>query len=126
MLSRLSRFISLFLTLLIFGLVTKAQIITVVDESGQPLEMVTLASAEPDSYTTTNGKGEADISMMNGAENIEIRMLGFNTEILSYKELSSISRLKMKSAGLSLDQVVVSATRWNQSKREVPGRISTL
>lgn len=124
--NRLSRFVPLFLAFSVFGLVAKAQIITVVDQAGQPLEMVTLASSEPDVYTTTNGKGEADISELKGADKIEIRMLGFNTVVLAYSELASASTLKLKSAGLSLDQVVVSATRWNQSKREVPGRISTL
>lgn len=104
----------------------QAQTIAIVDESGEPLEMVTLASSEPNAYTTTNADGKADISELKGAEKIEIRMLGFDTQSISYTELSELKKLQLKSIGLSLDQVVVSATRWNQSKREVPGRISTL
>lgn len=119
-------FFFLLIVLSSMSIQSQAQIITVVDESGQPLEMVTLASLEPNAYTTTDANGQAEISSLKGAATIEVRMLGFDTQMLSYIELSSMKKLELKSIGLSLDQVIVSATRWNQSKREVPGRISTL
>lgn len=103
-----------------------AQIISVVDETGEPLEMVTLASVEPRAHTTTDAQGQANISELQGATSIEIRMLGFEAQIISYQQLVSLKKVQLKSVGLSLDQVVISATRWNQSKRDVPGRITTL
>lgn len=104
----------------------KAQVVTVTDEDGQALEMVTFGSISPNAFSTSDGKGQVDISSFVGAENIIVRMLGFETDSVSYKSLKESSSIKLKTVGLSLDQVVVSATRWNQSKKEVPGRISTL
>lgn len=104
----------------------QAQIVRVQTENGEPLEMVTLASQNPNTFVTTNASGEVDIEEFNGAEVIELRMLGFETVSFSYSELAASKSVSLESIGLSLDQVVVSSTRWNQSKKEVPGRITTL
>jgi len=105
-----------------------AQVVTITDKStAQPLEMVTISSQQPKAFTTTDARGQADISALKGAKKVFIRMLGFKTDTVSYAQLATHQGARqLKSIGLSLDQVVVSATRWNQSKREVPGRISTL
>ncbi len=103
-----------------------AQVITVTDEDGQPLEMVTLSSVKTQVFGTTDGKGQIDVAEFKNAENIIVRMLGFEPDSISYDELESSNKIIMKSLGLSLDQVIISATRWNQSKREVPGRTTTL
>ncbi|MBL4586296.1 MAG: TonB-dependent receptor plug domain-containing protein, partial [Flavobacteriales bacterium] len=102
--------------------------VTITDaSSGQPLEMVTISSTAPRANATTNGSGKADVSALKGAEQVFVRMLGFETDTLSFSQLiENEGNLKLRSVGLSLDQVVVSATRWNQSKREVPGRISSI
>lgn len=121
-----------FFLLLILSIVSAhrsiAQIVTITDKSNsQPLEMVTLSSQSPSAFTTTNVYGKADVSKLKGAKQIFVRMLGFETDTVSYVELiSNDGLLKLEPIGLSLDQVVISATRWNQSKREVPARISTL
>jgi hemoglobin/transferrin/lactoferrin receptor protein len=104
----------------------KAQVATVTDERGQPLEMVTFGSISPNAFATSDGRGQVDISPFVGAEKIVIRMLGFETDSVSYRSLKESPSIKLKTVGLSLDQVVVSATRWNQSKKDVAGRISTL
>lgn len=112
--------------MLLFGLQLTAQVVTVTDDSGEPLEMVTFGSITPNAFTTSDGKGQVDISAFIGAENIVVRMLGFETDSVSYADLKESEMISLRTVGLSLDQVVVSATRWNQSKKEVPGRISTL
>ncbi len=123
-------FLYVFLLVLTLGISSQAiaQIITVIDKSNeQPLEMVTLASNLPSAFVTTDAHGKADISSLKGAKQIFIRMLGFKNDTVSYAKLSELKEgFPLQSIGLSLDQVVISATRWNQSKREVPARISTL
>ena len=75
----------------------------------------------------TNDRGLVDISAFKGAEEIEISSLGYQTIILSYSNLKQLKfRLGLQSQALALDQVVISATRWNQSSRELPYNISTL
>lgn len=104
------------------------QIITIKDrETNQPLEMATLLSAQPKAFEMTNAKGQADISAFRGSEKIEIRLLGYQTETTSFETLEGAGFMVMLShSGLSLDQVVISATRWNQPKREIPAKITSI
>ena len=105
-----------------------AQVITVRDEeSNAPLELVTITSKNPKAFTVTNSSGEANIDLFNGAENITFQMLGYKTLNTSYKEIiSANSDIYMELTNISLDQVVVSATRWNQAKRDVPSKVATI
>lgn len=105
-----------------------AQIITIKDrESGQPLELATLLSESPKAFAVTNAQGQADISVFRGSEKIEIRLLGYQTESTGYAGLEKAGfAISMTHSGLSLDQVVISATRWNQRKREIPAKITSI
>ncbi len=105
-----------------------AQIITIkFQDNGQPVEMATLASESPRAYATTNAKGQANISAFKNAEKIEIRFLSYKTEIKSYAELEAASfNIELIPSGVTLDAVVVSATRWNQPSNDIPGKITII
>ncbi|HMP98176.1 MAG TPA: TonB-dependent receptor [Cyclobacteriaceae bacterium] len=105
-----------------------SQIITVIDkENAQPLELVTLSSNNPRAYVSTNENGQADISALKSSNRIEIRLLGYRTEVRSYAALEQLNfQISLVHSTLSLDQVVVSATRWSQLKAEIPSRISSI
>lgn len=106
-----------------------AQILTVRDqETDQPLEAVTVYSESPQAIRSTNAAGQADLSAFRGAERIEFRLLGYEAAAFRYADLEKTNWVvHLTSVGLSLGQeVVVSATRWNQSKREVPAKISRI
>ncbi|PKP45227.1 MAG: TonB-dependent receptor [Bacteroidetes bacterium HGW-Bacteroidetes-12] len=105
-----------------------SQTITIKDnKTNLPLEMVSIVSNTPRVATFTNHKGQADISDFEGAELIEIRLIGYKPIQKSYAELKTVSyAISMEDAGLSLDEVVVSATRWNQNKNEVPAKITSI
>jgi hemoglobin/transferrin/lactoferrin receptor protein len=115
---------------LLFGMVYSGhgQIITIKDsQSGQPLELVTLGSNTPRAFTLTNSGGQADISAFKGSDRIEIRLIGFKPEMYSYTELEQKEfTLFLIPSMITLDQVVVSAVRWNQPKREIPARITSI
>jgi hemoglobin/transferrin/lactoferrin receptor protein len=116
--------------LVVFGMVNIAhsQIITITDsDTGRPLEMATLLSASPKVYATTNTEGQADISAFEGAEKIEIRVLGYKTQIKSYEQIENADfKIQLKETNISLDQVVIAATRWQQSSNDIPAQISTI
>ena len=115
--------------LLCWGRLGFAQILTIQDqENNLPLEAATLYSESPKAMRTTNAAGQADLSAFRGAEHIEIRLLGYETTAFSFSELEKAGWVaQLTSIGLSLGQeVVVSATRWNQSKREVPAKITRI
>jgi len=123
----MKKIIFLILLLAVFSS-TYAQVITIQDqETSQPLEMVTLISKSPKVYATTNAKGQADISAFNGAKIIEIRSLGYETLKNSYAELVAKNfEVSMKASSMNMDEIVISATRWNQSSVNIPSKVITI
>ncbi|MCQ0110365.1 TonB-dependent receptor [Zhouia amylolytica] len=105
-----------------------AQVLKVKDaETLQPLEQVIVMSDSPKKYVYTNAKGQADISEFKGADIIEIRLLGYVTQSVSFLSLEQHGfELFMIPSDISLDQVVVAATRWGESKAKIPFKISTI
>lgn len=117
-----------FIFLCLFGmsaLMSQAQVITVVDaESNSPLELAMIVSNRDNIVVTTNAKGQADISSFEGAELIQVRMVGYTTVLLSFHELENMGfQLALEQTSIELEQFVVSATRWNQSTAEVPQKV---
>jgi len=104
-----------------------SQIVTITDnENLQPIEFVTLSSESPRVNTVTNSKGQSDISAFKNAVIIEIRMLGYKSEIFSYDQLKKSGFALKLIPGITLDEVVVSASKWNQISRDIPAKITTI
>ncbi|WGF92770.1 TonB-dependent receptor [Aequorivita marisscotiae] len=120
----------LYILWLLLGLVgtTYAQTITVKDaETNEPIELVTLSSAHAKHFVTTNAKGQADVSAFKNDEQIEIRTLGYKTLIKSYDQLQADGfKVMMEVSNLSLDEVVISGSRWRQSSDDVPSKIISI
>ena len=110
------------------SLYTQAQTITIKDEqAGTPLELATLMCDAPIAFATTNVNGQADISAFKGARKIEIRMLGYKTETKSYSELTQMKYdVTLTPSSNEFDEIVVSATRWSQTSRNIPSKISII
>ncbi|MFZ4633957.1 MAG: TonB-dependent receptor [Saprospiraceae bacterium] len=102
-----------------------AQRITVTDrETGQPLELVTLSDSSLQWTVTTNAQGQADLTTFQGSPKIMVTLLGYQTQTFSYGELAkSPFQIQLQPLELSLNQVVVSATRWKQFRSDVPSRV---
>lgn len=120
-----------YIYLLIFSgafMLGHSQVVTIKDrEDYHPIELVTLSSQNPPASVITNTKGQADISAFKGSENIEIRMIGYQTVTKSYETLRQADFVVfLDQSAISLDQVVISATRWSQPNREVPSKITSI
>ncbi|MCW8848720.1 MAG: TonB-dependent receptor plug domain-containing protein, partial [Melioribacteraceae bacterium] len=104
------------------------QIISVVDvETNEPLEFVTIISSNPKKITTTDNNGQANLSNFKGSEKVSFQLLGYKSRILSYSEIISLENtVYLTASNISLDQVVVSATKWSQSGKKVPSKVSTI
>lgn len=118
-------------TVLLFAFfcqVLSAQNITVKDRDGaNPLEFVTIISNNPIVSVVTNGKGQADITLFRGSDQIEFRMMGYTSFWYSYKQLEQLNfEVFLTPSIFSIDQVVVSASKWSQTAREVPLKISSV
>jgi hemoglobin/transferrin/lactoferrin receptor protein len=111
-----------------FYLTGYPQLVTIKDqENYRPIELVTLSSNDPVASAITNSNGQADISDFREAAIIEIRMVGYKTITRSYEQLKQAGFVVyMRTAVVTLDQIVISASRWSQSRREVPVRITAI
>ncbi len=119
-------FLSIFLILTVQLL--HAQIVTITDEeSGEPLELVTLISQSPRAMALSNAQGQVDISEFVGSEIIEVRKLGYQTLRMSFADIGDQNfLLELAPSNINLQQVVVSATRWLQPSQDTPVKISSL
>lgn len=98
-----------------------AQTVKITDISTlQPLSNVAIFSASPDVSTITNGNGEADLSAFSKADRILITHLGYNTKIFSFDELALLNfRVSLIEKSFSLDEIVVSASRFEEKIEDV-------
>jgi len=105
-----------------------SQIVTIKDkETNEPIELVLLSSENSKYFVTTNAKGQADISNFVGQNKITIRIIGYETQLVSYNQLAVASfTIYLKTALLSIDEVVVSANRWKQQSADIPVKIALI
>jgi len=113
------------LCLVTFG---HAQIITIKDQSAnKTLELATIISQKSKPIILTNANGQANISAFRDVESIQISLLGYETRILSYSDIMNADyQIALTQTNINLDQIVVSATRWQQSSNNIPARISSI
>lgn len=105
-----------------------AQIVTVIDnESQAPLEHVIIISDKKSTTVITNTEGQADITAMKDATVVEFVLLGYESLRKSYTEIADQSFvIELTRGGISLDQIVVAASKWSQESRDVPVKITSL
>lgn len=111
-----------------FSVISYSQMITIRDkDTDKLLELVTLNSGNPKVFTTTNSRGQANISTFRGANKIEISYLGYKLQTLSFDEIKASNfEVKLEPSSLNLNEVVISATRWKQASDNVPSKIISI
>jgi hemoglobin/transferrin/lactoferrin receptor protein len=116
----------LYLLLLCCIFNTYTQTITIKNQvTKQPLEFVTITSKNPSTSAVTNTDGQADLSTFESAAEIYIRSLGYKTLLRSYAELKKNDFLVLlEPSPLNLDEVVISANRWQQTANDIPVKVT--
>lgn len=110
------------LTLSLYG-----QKITVLDNvTAQPIQNVAIYSMSPKYSSITDARGQADISLFKGVDSVYISHISYHPLVLSYKQLVSNKVIVLEINNISLDEVIISANRWEQQNREVPYRIEKM
>lgn len=122
------KYINLLWWFLVCIQVSFGQTITITDQQTKsPLKGVALYSESPQASTVTNVEGQANISAFKKAEIIHISSLGYETKILSYGEIqSSAFTITLEESSFSLDEVIISSTRWQQKSSNVPSKIISI
>jgi hemoglobin/transferrin/lactoferrin receptor protein len=104
-----------------------AQKVTILDNvTAQPVPNVAIFSMNPSYSTITNARGQADITVFKGVDSVYIKHVSYTTKVMSYKELASEKVLVLEMSNIALDEVIVSANRWEQQNIEVPHRIEKM
>lgn len=116
-------------TLVLASYIMHAQNLKVIDAlEKEPLERaVVQVPADLLGPLITDDRGILDIRALKGEPQISISSLGYETLTLSYDEIKAMGFVVgLQPSTLALDQVVVAASRWSQSSRELPYYIQTL
>jgi len=75
----------------------------------------------------TNGNGEVDLNNFPGIEKLEIRLFGYRSQTKTYTQLLEENfSIYLYPSLMNLHQVVVSATKWEQTRQEIPSKITTI
>lgn len=105
-----------------------AQVLELTDyETGEPLEFATISSASLNVHTLSNHRGQAQVTAFIAASDIQIRLLGYTSLTVTFAQLQEKNfRIGLKPSSVSLDQISVSAMRWQLNKREIPTKIHSI
>ena len=120
------RFLSFLLLLSFFNFFSFSQEVKVLDEINlQPIDNVIVYSETYSVVTNTNGL--ADISKISAKENIVFNHAAYKDLYLTYAELKNLDFVvKLRESILNINEVVISASSWEQNKNEVPNRINII
>lgn len=105
-----------------------AQTVTVLDiETEQPIHQVTIFSDDDDKGAITDGSGRTSLDHIKKSAQLTFRHPSYRTITLTFPELIGQNyRVLMKVRVRQMDDVVVSASRWEQNLEEIPHKITQI
>ena len=120
--------LKLLILILLCGPWLSAQELLVTDaQTGEALPRVLLISKENRASAVTNARGRATLEGFEGQQRIAISKLGYRSRSLPYAQLAAQDfQINLQPSVLNLDEVVVSATRWRESTREMAAQVTAL
>lgn len=121
---KIKALIVLFLILFIKN--SQAQTLKIRDDfDKQALEFVSVIAPRFDFIGYSDSKGRVDISNLKGADSIIIHYVGYNDLLLSYDSLDSLNfKIGMKAKHLALEEIVVSASRWQENASDLSMKVT--
>lgn len=105
-----------------------SQNITIRDkDTSELLELATVSSQNFEHSVVTNSMGQASVLVFKESDTLEIRMVGYTTIRIPYADLIQQNLTVYLSPSIfSIDQVVISATKWKQPSLEVPFKVRSI
>lgn len=114
------------LALQLVGVCAQAQVVTVMDaRSGEPIELVRISGPKVSGFEVyTSAQGEASISGLQSFSVLYFSRVGYQTRTLSRDELQALNfEVSMQKSTISMDQLVISGSKWEQAAREIPIKV---
>ena len=116
------------LLFLLAPLFLSAQQITILDrETGEPVADVAVFNAERSASAISDASGQVPISGFGSRERIFFRHIGYQPLNLTRRAIEKQgNRVFLELQAEQLQEVVMSVSKWQQQKREVPQKIETI
>ena len=113
---------------LLFAGIASAQYITVIDKTTQQsIPSVDVYSNNLKISVITDSKGKTDASSFKSSDSIIFRHVGYETARFTFQQLESMKfKVGLVEKKFSLDEIIVSANRWEENKSEIPYRIEKI
>ncbi|MBK9284326.1 MAG: TonB-dependent receptor [Sphingobacteriaceae bacterium] len=117
--------------ILIFFLVSslcKAQTIKVVElTTREPLPGVVFYDSKGKTLAVTNSKGELNLNDIKQVDTVWCVIMGYEKKLFTRSQVEQIKeKIQLRESNINLNEVIVSANRWEESKIENPGRINVI
>ena len=121
-------FLLTFITSFLFCLESISQIITVIDnEDLKPVPDVAVLNESTTKFIYTNRTGNVDISSFKDEIFICFQHFTYERICLSLEEIRKMSyQVKLTRKIFAIEEFVVSANRWEQNRKEVPNKITSI
>jgi hemoglobin/transferrin/lactoferrin receptor protein len=112
----------LFFLLVLGFLYASGQTIRIKDKTDyNDLQSVTLKGTQTGTTLITDRKGEVDISSLKNDDSIVVSIVGYKEQYFSYTKLSALKiPLVLNSEIYEIDEVVISATKFEEKKDKIP------
>ncbi len=113
-------------SILLFYIGATSQTIKVIDQTNlQPIEDVLIIDLNNSKTALTNQFGITEISVFNENDTVIFQHPSYQQLILSHAEIINSDKIiKLKERTIHLSQIVVSASKWEQDRTEVPNKIT--
>lgn len=120
--------IALLLLFFAVPLLSRAQELTVLDsERGTPILGVLISVKNPKISSQTNTQGKATLSSFIGRKAFSLSQEGYQSQTISWEELVGLDFIVyLVPSPFTLETATISASRWNQTIKDVPGKVRQL
>jgi len=119
---------SITLIAILTSVLAYSQTIIVTDKTSlQPLINVAIFNNNLQKTVATNSKGQAEIADFKGIDSINFQYVGYHKLIYSYQQLDEMKfKISMTEKAYSLDEIVVSASRFKEKIKDIPQQIQVM
>ncbi|MCP4551909.1 MAG: TonB-dependent receptor [Bacteroidetes bacterium] len=113
---------------LINTIISQSQIIKVVDVTTlKPISNVAIYSLDRKKTGITDVKGECDGNIFDKSDTITFQHTAFYELLLPYTEMINQDyQMKLSPKSVRLSEIIISASKWEQNKNEIPNKITTI
>ncbi|MCF8378386.1 MAG: TonB-dependent receptor [Bacteroidales bacterium] len=113
---------------MIFGITLQSQEIFVFDNSNlQPIENLAIVNLQRTKSVITDTRGKAKMDAFTSDETLFFQHPSFQELVLTYSQIKDLKfKIGLNASTVNLSEIVISASKWEQKREEVPNKITTI